>query len=259
MAGSQTPKTSMLTSPETLNMSPAPQTQPSSASSAPAIEKPVPPPVPPPVPEPQDASTSAIPRPTVFQQGSYLDNTARALAAASAPVTGASESQGSYLDELAGPQTPKTSMWTTPETSNIFPPPQTQPSIGSSSATAIEKPVPPPAPEPQDASTLGISRPTVFQQGLYLDNIDRVRSAYKDWCKKYRKDMDDSRYKIFSGNYLAVEEHQWGGTAIEMKLNQYADCNAEEYARLKELESQNVSTATSMLTTPETSKVSPAP
>jgi hypothetical protein len=231
--------------PETSNISPPAQTE---AFSAPAIEEK---PAIPPMPEPKAASTPATVTTAVFQQGSYLDNTAKASAATSARVAGTSASQGSYLDPLAGPQATTTSEGAAKGASlssdldNVSKP-QAPSSFGTPEVLKVTN----------DASTPVSTKPAVDVPAT--EPVDRVKGAYIDWCKKYGKDMDDSRYKIFSGHYLAMEE-QWGGTATEMKLNQYADCTVEERVRLKELESRNVSTATSMLTAPETSNISPAP
>jgi hypothetical protein len=242
--------TSMSTAPETSEMLPAPQTEASTFSSAPSIEKPVIPPV----PEPTAANTPATPRPTVFQ--------------------GAAEgaSLGSDFDNISKP-----------EAASSFGAPEV-PKVASVASTPFNE-----KPDPMAASAPAIPGPTVFQGftegaslGSNIDNIsapevpkvasvanapfelsatepfDRVKFAYKDWCEKYGKDMEDSRYRIFSGNFLAVEA-QWGGTATEMKLNQYADYTVEEYERMLKLESSDVSAATSMSTAPETSAILPAP
>lgn len=59
----------------------------------------------------------------------------------------------------------------------------------------------------------------------------RVRSAYLDWCKEYGNTADESRFPIFSSNFLAMEEYaQENGR--EMVLNKYADCTEEEYRQL---------------------------
>lgn len=57
----------------------------------------------------------------------------------------------------------------------------------------------------------------------------RVRSAYLEWCKEYGKESDESRFAVFSSNFLAMEQYA-KESGKEMNLNQYADCTEEEYA-----------------------------
>lgn len=70
--------------------------------------------------------------------------------------------------------------------------------------------------------------------GLAGDNLARearVRSAYLGWCKEYGKEPNETRFQQFSTNFLEMEEYaQESGK--EMTLNEYADCNEEEYAAL---------------------------
>jgi hypothetical protein len=63
--------------------------------------------------------------------------------------------------------------------------------------------------------------------------------AYDDWCKTNKKTFDAARYEIFKGNYEAItimnvaakkkaRDEGTEGPSL-LALNEYADCNAEEY------------------------------
>lgn len=56
----------------------------------------------------------------------------------------------------------------------------------------------------------------------------RIRSAYMEWCKKYDKTADESRFVTFSFNFLLMEDYARENNK-EMILNRYADCTEEEY------------------------------
>ena len=74
----------------------------------------------------------------------------------------------------------------------------------------------------------------IAEDGGEVENIARearVRSAYLDWCKEYRKQPDESRFPTFSSNYLEMEVFA-AEAGKEMALNEYADCTEEEYAKL---------------------------
>jgi len=59
-------------------------------------------------------------------------------------------------------------------------------------------------------------------------NVSRIRPAYTQWCQKYNKTPDDSRFLTFVSNFLALEEYAKESNK-EMILNRYADCTEEEY------------------------------
>mmetsp|Transcript_3226 Transcript_3226/g.4808 ORF Transcript_3226/g.4808 Transcript_3226/m.4808 type:complete len:484 (+) Transcript_3226:39-1490(+) len=56
----------------------------------------------------------------------------------------------------------------------------------------------------------------------------RIRSAYLEWCKKYDKESDESRFEVFSQNFLAMEEYA-KQSGREMNMNEYADLSEEDY------------------------------
>jgi len=64
------------------------------------------------------------------------------------------------------------------------------------------------------------------------DDDARIRLAYIDWCRKYDKIVDDSRFQTFLSNFLTKEkyckEKGW-----EMVLDEYTDCTMEEIRSLK--------------------------
>jgi hypothetical protein len=73
----------------------------------------------------------------------------------------------------------------------------------------------------------------IAEDGGELDTTNisreaRIRSSYMDWCKKYSKTPDESRFPTFSKNFLAMEEYARENNK-EMILNKYADCTEEEY------------------------------
>lgn len=58
----------------------------------------------------------------------------------------------------------------------------------------------------------------------------RIRSAYLEWCKKYDKENSESRFQVFSQNFLAMEEYA-KQSGKEMNMNEYADLSEEEYKK----------------------------
>jgi hypothetical protein len=60
----------------------------------------------------------------------------------------------------------------------------------------------------------------------------RIREAYLNWCKEYRKEPDESRFATFSNNFLMLEQYA-KESAKEMTLNQYADFTKEEYEAMQ--------------------------
>ncbi len=70
-------------------------------------------------------------------------------------------------------------------------------------------------------------------EGDNLAREARVRSAYLDWCKEYKKEPDESRFQQFSTNFLEMEEFA-KESGKEMTLNEYAGCTEEEYTALLE-------------------------
>ena len=59
----------------------------------------------------------------------------------------------------------------------------------------------------------------------------RIRSAYMDWCKEYKKEADEDRFATFSENFLIMEKMSQD-SGREVVLNEYADCTEEEYIAL---------------------------
>ena len=63
------------------------------------------------------------------------------------------------------------------------------------------------------------------------ESNSRIRIAYDNWCKEYGKISDESRFRIFSSNFLELEEKsKTFGTPFY--LNEYADCTEEQYLSL---------------------------
>ena len=60
---------------------------------------------------------------------------------------------------------------------------------------------------------------------------ERIRSISSEWCHEYQKEMDDSRFTIFSENFLKME-----ALVIEngktMQLHELVDRTEEEYMPL---------------------------
>ena len=57
------------------------------------------------------------------------------------------------------------------------------------------------------------------------------RIAYIEWCEQFGKKADSLRFATFSSNYLAMREYA-KKSGKELRLNAYADCTKEEYARI---------------------------
>jgi hypothetical protein len=70
---------------------------------------------------------------------------------------------------------------------------------------------------------------TIQRERAQRGNDDRVRDVYIQWCNVYDKEIDESRFHIFSSNFLYMEElAKESGKAIE--LNKWYDCTEEEYS-----------------------------
>ncbi len=74
-------------------------------------------------------------------------------------------------------------------------------------------------------------------EGVAMDDGDiareaRVRAAYMDWCKEYKKESDEVRFKQFFKNFLEMEEFS-KDTGKEMVLNEFADYTEAEYTAMQ--------------------------
>merc|ERR1712071_678990 len=49
-----------------------------------------------------------------------------------------------------------------------------------------------------------------------------------DWCKEFKKEVDEERFAVFSENFLVMEQYA-KENGKDMVLNEYADCTQEEY------------------------------
>jgi hypothetical protein len=61
---------------------------------------------------------------------------------------------------------------------------------------------------------------------------NKVRYAYKEWCKFYDKEYDSSRENVFASNAKKVEAY-YETSGVSMKLNGYADRTVEEYREVQ--------------------------
>jgi hypothetical protein len=61
-----------------------------------------------------------------------------------------------------------------------------------------------------------------------LSREARVRAAYLNWCKEYKKEPDEDRFLAFSDNFLVMEKFAQD-TGKEMALNEFADLTETEY------------------------------
>ena len=61
-----------------------------------------------------------------------------------------------------------------------------------------------------------------------LDELDRIRQKYAEWCFMYQKNFDESRLDIFAANLKVVETY-CEETGNKAELNEYADLSPEEY------------------------------
>mmetsp|Transcript_36350 Transcript_36350/g.87761 ORF Transcript_36350/g.87761 Transcript_36350/m.87761 type:complete len:1773 (-) Transcript_36350:3283-8601(-) len=61
--------------------------------------------------------------------------------------------------------------------------------------------------------------------------VARARTRYLDWCSEYRKTPEEKRFHQFVDNFLVMEAMaRKQGTQI--RLNEFADCTAEEYQKI---------------------------
>ena len=71
------------------------------------------------------------------------------------------------------------------------------------------------------------------------DDTSQIRAAYMQWCEKYQKPTDRSRYPQFVNNYKVMESiARKGGKA--MHLNEYADFTGEEFQIMMNEKEQQV-------------------
>ena len=56
----------------------------------------------------------------------------------------------------------------------------------------------------------------------------RIRSAYLQWCERYKKQVDESRYPQFVSNFKVMQSIALKG-GKPMHLNEYADFTGQEY------------------------------
>jgi hypothetical protein len=87
-----------------------------------------------------------------------------------------------------------------------------------------------------DGIAEGVMSPSHVKNGISssIDNSDviLIRSEYNTWLKRYGKTANESRYSTFKANFLTLREYgeQTGNFPL---LNEFAECNAEEFAQLK--------------------------
>lgn len=75
---------------------------------------------------------------------------------------------------------------------------------------------------------------------LETENIARqarVREAYLEWCRKFDKEPDETRYPAFVENFFSMEEFAQE-TGKEMNLNEYADFTEEEFIAMQQGEAK---------------------
>jgi len=58
----------------------------------------------------------------------------------------------------------------------------------------------------------------------------RVRAAYSNWCRTYKKEPDEGRFPKFKSNYIIMEKLA-NEQGREVTLNEFADCTPGEYER----------------------------
>jgi hypothetical protein len=56
----------------------------------------------------------------------------------------------------------------------------------------------------------------------------RVRAAYSNWCRTYKKEPDEGRFPKFKSNYIIMEKLA-NDQGREVTLNEFADCTPDEY------------------------------
>ena len=161
-----------------------------------------------------------------------------ATSATASPQPTSQQQQQSPVEEII----PKTSVSTsspqppTPNANQIqteTPTSTSTPSSSSSSSSTIPSTTEPL--NPRAAAQLAMpSSP---------DNKDpavmaRVRKIYIQWCQKYRKNADTSRFPIFMKRFLLIEKFS-KDAGMQVILDEYTDCNEVEYDQVaKRISSQ---------------------
>ncbi len=84
----------------------------------------------------------------------------------------------------------------------------------------------------------------IDSEGVAMDDGDiareaRVRAAYMDWCKEFKKESDETRFKQFFTNFLEMEDFS-KDTGKEMVLNEFADYTEAEYTAMQNGETVTV-------------------
>jgi hypothetical protein len=77
-------------------------------------------------------------------------------------------------------------------------------------------------------SKAGRSDSVTQQQGRDVEEQERIRSAYREWCRENKKEYQESRLDIFAINLKVVESYR-RETGKVVKLNRYADLSPDEY------------------------------
>ena len=62
-----------------------------------------------------------------------------------------------------------------------------------------------------------------------IPETPKIRAAYLQWCEKYKKKPDESRYPQFVNNFNVMESIAKRGGGKAMHLNEFADFTGEEY------------------------------
>ena len=81
----------------------------------------------------------------------------------------------------------------------------------------------PPSEVPYQESNNGYSQPAES-----VNEQDRIRQIYQEWCFSNGKTYDESRLPIFTTNLQVVEDY-YRQTGRKAELNQFADLSPEEY------------------------------
>jgi len=59
---------------------------------------------------------------------------------------------------------------------------------------------------------------------------DRIREAYREWCKYYGRSYDEKRLRTFAANFVAVEKYHLQ-TKVSLVLNEFAELTEREYSK----------------------------
>jgi hypothetical protein len=89
-------------------------------------------------------------------------------------------------------------------------------------------PPPPPSNPNNPQAQAAQAQAQAAQAQAQAAEVNRVRSAYMEWCRNYGKTFEEPRLPIFADNFLRMENYAQQ-TGEQVQFNEYADLTTDEY------------------------------